>query len=234
MTPETNHPTPLAVVACQVMQPALVPLIAESLMASTVFLDYGLHRSPDLMQPRLQEVLGRIRTPSRVLLGYGLCGNGLHGLQAGEHTLIVPKVDDCIAILLGSRRTYRQQFHAQPGTYYLSAGWLEAGSHPLGEYREYAEAYGQADADWIMDAQYRHYKRLVFIAYSREELERYRPQALQVARYCQRWDMRYEEVIGSDRYFRRMIAILTQPQTGDDGFVVVPPGGRIRKAQFTE
>ena len=234
MTPKPNHRTPIVVVACRVMRSPLVQLLPKALAEKILFMDYGLHRSPDLMRRRLQEVIEGISPPSRVLLGYGLCGNGLLDLHAGKHTLIVPKVDDCIAILLGSRRAYRQQFDTEPGTYYLSAGWLEAGSHPLGEYQAYLETYGKAETEWIMDAQYRHYRRLVFVAYSHEELERYRPRAMAVARYCQRWDMRYEEIFESDRYFRRMAAIIDHPQKQDNGFVVIPPGSRIRWEQFTD
>ena len=29
-----------------------------------------------------------------------------------------------------------------PGTYYLTKGWLESGSHPLKEYQEYSAKYG--------------------------------------------------------------------------------------------
>ena len=223
---------PAAVVACQVMQPPLTRLLPAPLQARAVYMDYGLHRTPELMRQRLQETLAQVRPARRLLLGYGRCGNGLDGLCAGRHTLIVPRVDDCIAVLLGSRRAYQRQFAAEPGTYYLSSGWLEAGAHPLQEYREYANTYGQAEADWIMDAQYRHYRRLAFIAHSRDELDRYRPQALAVARYCRRWQMRYEEVMGSERFFQRMIAMIANPQADDDAFIVVPPGGRIGQAQF--
>jgi len=70
-----------------------------------------------------------------VVLGYGLCGNGLHGLKAGRHTLLAPRADDCIALLLGSYQAYRREFDAEPATYWLSKGWLESGSNPLQEYR---------------------------------------------------------------------------------------------------
>jgi hypothetical protein len=214
------------------MQAPLTRLLPSPLRSRAVFMDYGLHRTPGLMRQRLQAVLAQVRPASRLLLGYGRCGNGLVGLRAGRHTLIVPQVDDCIAVLLGSRQAYRKQFAAEPGTYYLSTGWLEAGAHPLQEYRDYANTYRQAEADWIMDTQYRHYRRLAFIAHSREEREHYRPQALAVARYCRRWHMRYDEIIGSERFFRRMIAMIANPPADDDAFIVVPPGGQICQAHF--
>jgi len=234
MNVEPDQHQPIAVIACRVMQQPLKHLLPESLRQKAVFMDYGLHRSPELMRETLQETLDQVTPASRVLLGYGLCGTGLAGIRAGAHTLIIPKVDDCIATLLGSRRAYRRQFDLEPGTYYLTTGWLDSGSHPLKEYREYVDTYGKAEADWIMDAQYQHYRRLAYIAQSRDELERYRSQAQAVARFCERWDMYYEEITGSNRYFQRMVEMIVNPHAEDDEFVVVPPGGRIRQEQFHE
>lgn len=53
-----------------------------------------------------------------------------------------------------------------------------------------------------------------------------------VARYCRRWHMRCDEVIGSERFFQRMVAMIENPQADAEAFIVVPPGGRIRQAQF--
>ena len=231
---------PVVVIACQVLQNMLEQLLPENLAEQISFMDYGLHRTPSKMTWTLQEAIDSLETPSLVVLGYGLCGNGLNGIKAGRHTLLVPRADDCIAILLGSRQAYLREFEAEPGTYYLSKGWLESGSHPLKEYEEYVGKYGPEDAAWIMDQQYQHYQRLVLIAHSRADLEKYRPQAQAVARYCQQWGLRYEEILGSDAYVRRLIElVLTVDHNGagaldaaGDDFVVIPPGGEIRQDDF--
>lgn len=223
---------PIIVVACKVFQSLLTDLMPPDLPKQINFMDYGLHRVPSNLTWSVQEVIDSIEQPSLVMLGYGLCGNGLDGIKAGKQTLLIPRADDCIAILLGSYKKYIQMFEEEPGTYYLTKGWLESGSNPLQEYEEYVEKYGQESAEWVMDQQYQHYERLVFVAHSQEDLEKYRPQALEVARYCERWDMRYEEVLGSDIFVRRLIEIASAPEKADDDFVVIPPGGEIRQSQF--
>jgi hypothetical protein len=220
-----HNQEPVAIIACKILQSALEEMLPERLRQRTQFMDYGLHRTPAQMGQALQAAIDAIETPGRIVLGYGLCGNALEGIKAGSHTLIIPKVDDCIALLLGSRRAYLQQMQKAPGTYYLNKGWLESGSDPLREYREYAEKYGAAEADWIMDQQYRNYERLVLIAHDPNDLDKYRPQALEVARYCRQWGMRFEEILGSDRFIRRLTEIIEDPDTADDEFVVVGPGG---------
>jgi hypothetical protein len=223
---------PVVVLSCQVLQDLLTRLLPPGLATQVTYMDYGLHRVPGKMTPALQEVLDDIEEPSLVVLGYGLCGNGLKGLRAGRHTLLVPRVDDCIALLLGSRRAYIRQFEAVPGTYYLSKGWLESGSHPLLEYEEYVPRYGAKEAMWIMDQQYQHYERLVLVAHNQDDLDTYRPQALKVARFCERWGMRYKEILGSDEYVRRLIEVAADLDRADRDFLVIPPGGEIRQEQF--
>ena len=223
---------PVVVIACQVLQDMLEQLLPEDLAAQVTFMDYGLHRLPRKMPPTLQEMIDSIEEPSLVVLGYGLCGNGLNGVQAGKHTLLVPRADDCIAILLGSHQAYMREFTAVPGTYYLSKGWLESGSHPLKQYEEYVEKFGNDNATWIMDQQYQHYERLVLVAHNHVDLEKYRPQAQEIARYCERWGMQYEEILGSDEYVRRLVEVATALDKADGDFVVIPPGGQISQSQF--
>jgi len=223
---------PIVVIACKVFQDMLERFLPSDLADQITFLDYGLHEVPKKLTLALQEQIDSIQEPSRILLGYGLCGNGLRGIQAGQHTLIIPRADDCIAILLGSYQAYLREFNANPGTYYLTKGWLESGSDPLKESQEMTEKYGVETGEWIMDQQYRHYSRLVLVAHTQEDLETYRPRAQEVAKYCQRWDMKYEEVLGSDVYIRNLVGAANTLNDSNEEFLVIPPGGVIQQIEF--
>lgn len=229
---------PVVVIACRVLQSMMEPLLPPGLANQVTFLDYGLHRVPGRMTSAVQEALDSIAQPSLVMMGYGLCGNGLHDVRAGHHVLLVPRTHDCIALILGSQQAYMREFEAVPGTIYLSKGWLESGSHPLKEYQDYAAKYGAQEAEWLLDQQYRNYQRLALVASNQVELEHYRPQALEVARFCERWGYRYQEIIGSDDYVRRLIDLASACATdssacdGGQDFLIVPPGGQINQAQF--
>jgi hypothetical protein len=202
------------------------------MLKQTIFMEYGLHQVPRNLKQALQEQINSIKEPSLILLGYGLCGNGLDGIRSGKHTLLVPRVDDCIAVLLGSYQAYLKEFNSVPGTYYLSKGWLESGSNPLQEYREYVEKYGEERASWLMDQQYHNYKRVALVAHQQSDIEKYRPLAQDVAAYCARWGMRYQEILGSDRYVRRLVEIASSLDQADDEFVVVSPGGEVKQSMF--
>ena len=196
------------------------------------FLEYGLHSIPKQLKQVVQAELDNIESPSLVVLGYGLCGNGLDDIRAGQHTLVIPKTDDCIAIFMGSRQRYMTQFKKNPGTYYLTKGWFEVGSDPLNEYEKLIEKYGTETADWLMEQQYQHYKCLMFVAHRQEDLEAYRPRALEVAAYCDRFDMVYQEYIGSEDFLNQIAEAFDRQENWPSNFVVVPPGGILRQEMF--
>lgn len=228
----STNSLPIVVIACKVFQSLLEELLPEDLASEITYMDYGLHRVPNKLTWALQDVIDQVMEPSLIVLGYGLCGNGLKGVKSREHTLLIPRTDDCIAILLGSYHKYIEEFDSVPGTYYLTKGWLESGSNPLQEYQEYKEKYGEESATWIMDQQYQHYERLVLVAHSEEDLVKYRPQAQEVAEFCQRWGMRYEEILGSDVYVRRLIEVSTALEKNGDDILLIPPGGEIKQDEF--
>ena len=238
-TPASQPRRPVVVIACRVLQDMLERLLPATLDARLTWMDYGLHRVPLNMTGALQEAIDGIQAPSLVVLGYGLCGNGLQGLQARQHTLLAPRTDDCIAILLGSHRAYMREFQAAPGTYYLTKGWLESGSNPLQEYQALVPKYGAEQAMWLMDQQYQNYRRLALVAHTQADLDQYRPQAQAVAEFCQRWGMRYQEILGSNNYVQRLVeaaVTLSEQQSLPDGlgrdFVLIPPGGEIQQLMF--
>ena len=93
---------PLVVIACQVFQSLIEKYLPEDLAKQVTFKDYGLHRVPSKLTWSVQEEIDALEEPSLVMLGYGLCGNGLKGIQSLDHTLLIPRTDDCIAVRLGS------------------------------------------------------------------------------------------------------------------------------------
>lgn len=218
---------PIVFIACRIFEALLPRHLPAELKDRVTFMDYGLHRRPKHLHKTLQAEIDSITTPSLIVLGYGICGNGMKDIRSGIHTLLMPKTEDCIAIFLGSDAAYRTEFNANPGTYYLTGGWLEAGSDPLKEYEDAIEKFGQETADWVMDQQYRNYHRIALVGHSDEDLAVYRARAMQVAEYAKRWGMTYHEISGSDAYIRKLVEVTMDLSKADDTFWVIPPGGKI-------
>lgn len=188
-------------------------------------LDFGLHVNPIQLRSALQETIDASATGfDTILLGYGLCSQAVVGLHANGCTLIVPKVDDCIAIFLGSDQAYKDQYQSEPGTYYLTKGWIEVGDSPFSEYDRVVEKYGEEKARRLMSRMFRNYSRLALINTGQYELERYRE-------YCQcaakRFHLRFEEIPGSNALIKKLLY-----GPWDDDFVVAQPGETITYLDF--
>jgi len=72
------------------------------------FLSKGLHdRGARVMRAGLQAAIDEAEADAEkydaLALGYGLCGNGLAGLEARSVPLVLPRAHDCITLLMGSR-----------------------------------------------------------------------------------------------------------------------------------
>jgi hypothetical protein len=222
---------PTAVIACRVLQDLLGSRLADGV--PTMWQDAGLHNTPKKMAAALQEHVDALTEPSNVIIGYGLCGNGLVGVKSREHTLIIPRIHDCVAMFLGSHQRYLQRFFANPNTYYLTKGWVDAKDEPLTDYLDYVRDFDQETADYLVEMKYRHYRKLCMVGFSEAELNSCRPAAMKVASFCkERFGMEYEEVIGTTELID---ALLQQPahlNEGNDVFVVVPPGGEVTMDMF--
>jgi hypothetical protein len=115
-----------------------------------VFLEQHLHDTPDKMRVKLQEEIDKIDgSYDKIILGYGLCSNGVVGLKSDKHEIIIPKVDDCISLFLGSKEKYMEEFKKDPATYYLCKGWIEYGSDPYRGYLVNTEQEDKIPAGWI-------------------------------------------------------------------------------------
>lgn len=209
------------------LEPYLTPLLDAT---PATFLALGLHDQPVLMRPALQQELDALPEPSTVLVGYGLCGNGVVGLEAGPHTLIFPKAHDCIGMAYGSHAAHAEAIAANPGTYYLSRGWLGTNNDPLEQYERYIGQFGLDSADHVVDAYYGHYETVCLMAFSEEEMAEIRPLAVPVVEFFQdRWGLEYVERVGDPGFIERL---MTADQRKPDEFVIVAPGETVSAEMF--
>jgi len=217
------NPEKTKVFACATVIEEMLPLMPPD-MAHEV-LDFGLHLIPENLKTTLQEAIDKSSADfETVILGYGLCSMAIVGLTARACTVIVPRVDDCIAIFLGSKDAYTEQTRTEPGTYYLTKGWIEVSDTPFEEHKRLVKKYGQEKADYIMSIMLKHYKRLAYIKTGQDDQDRY----LEYARLtAQKFNLRFEEIPGSDALIRKLLF-----GPWDDEILVAPPGHTIAYADF--
>jgi hypothetical protein len=212
------------VIACATVIEEMRPLLPEDVTSDV--LDFGLHLRPGELKKALQAKIDEASGQADVLLlGYGLCSMAVVGLQAATAHLVIPRVDDCIAIFLGSCDAYKEQARKEPGTYYLTKGWIEVGDSPFSEYQRLVERFGEAKADRMMHLMLKNYTRLGFINTGQYEIERYRDYARMTA---EKFNLRFEELDGSPALVKKLVF-----GPWDDEFMVAEPGQTIQYTDFT-
>lgn len=162
----------LKVLACEIAAREIYYCASRSANTLSIeLLSQGLHDNSDVMRETLQKAIDGVDASDfdGLLLGYGLCNNGIAGLRSRELELVVPRAHDCITFFLGSRERYAEEFDEHPGTYYYTSGWIEyperRGEKPeysqksglgstykqMRQYEELVEKYGEENAQYLMD-----------------------------------------------------------------------------------
>jgi hypothetical protein len=165
-------------------------------------LEFGLHITPEKLNAALQKEIDETQEDvDAILFGYGMCSKGALGLEARNFKLVIPRVDDCIALFLGSRDEYRRQHLKAPGTFYLTKGWIECGDDPYTEYLKAREKYGDEKAYWLEKKVIENYTRLALINTGNYNMEKYRKYANMVAGF---FSLTFEEIPGSNVLIRKL------------------------------
>ncbi|MFH0939677.1 MAG: DUF1638 domain-containing protein [Planctomycetota bacterium] len=214
------------------------------------FLKNGLHNEPNKLRAAVQAAIGAAEPTGQdtrqiplsvlephniredradaILLGYGLCSNGLHGITARSLPLVAPRAHDCITLLLGSKERYREYFDGHPGTYWYSPGWIDTGCMPgsarFQQLREkFIEKYGEDNADYLMEIEMgwiKKYTRATYVDLGFGKSETYLQYTRQCATQCG-WQCDTQN--GDPRLFNKLLS----GDWNDADFLVVPPGQTI-------
>ncbi len=212
-------------ICCRVMIEELREFLPAEI--SIDVLEISLHLNPSNLHKQLQDAInladGRY---DPIYLGYGMCSQAAVGLVAQKSHLIIPKSDDCIEIFLGSREARMQELATEPGTYFLTQGYVGDGASMIfAEYERSVARYGEARAERLLQSMMAHYKRLVYIHTPKENnLDAQRAYAKALA---ERFNMKNVEVPGTTRWLKQMMS----PERGEE-FIVAEPGHPIDLAQF--
>lgn len=215
-------------IACEVMKEELLAASADNpKVPDFEFVPQGLHSHPEKLNQELQGRLAGTRGYSRVVLAFGLCGGGARNLRAGDFTLTIPRVHDCVTLLLGSKARFDELRQEEPGTLYLSAGWVKGEAPVISEFARTAAKYGEKKAISLLKRIYNAYRRVLFISTGSGQEAEHIERSLEVARVL---DLAHEHAVWDAGFVRRLVS----GPWDDVDFINLPPFGVIDELSFLD
>ena len=213
----------LRLIAC----PAVLGELADGALTDVDcrHLEAQLHLSPERLKEGLRAAVAAADKPgATIVIGYGLCSNAVLGLKTEHATLVIPKVDDCIAMMLGSNAAFAAESEKAPGTYYVAKSYLEECDTILSDHEKLVAKRGRERAEKMMRLLLANYTRIALIDTGRYDLAPYRAR---VTEFAEHFDLAVEEVPGTTRILDALVA----GGWGDD-FVVAPAGHELTLHDF--
>ena len=212
------------IIACEVMKEELraIPAAAHN---DIEFISMGLHLYPEKLGRELQCILDKLTGYDRVVLAFGLCGGAAKNLRAGDFILTIPRVHDCIALLLGSQEQFEQKRREEKGTLYLSGGWFKGERSFTSEFERVRQKYGEKKANRVYRRMYDGYRRVLFIHTRHPQEEECLARSKQISDFL---SLAHQTIEGNLTYIERIAA---GPWDESD-FINIPPRGMIDESAF--
>lgn len=152
------------IVGCRVMERELIKLLeGVPYRYDLTLLEMRYHGSPGRLKTLIQSIIDSSSGYRFILLTYGLCGGITKGLMARGVSMVLPKVHDCIDLMLGSTERRQELILDCSGTYFLSNGWVEMDGTPAEKLKEYKRLLGEEELQAIKGLFYGNYRRSIFI-----------------------------------------------------------------------
>lgn len=243
----------LKLLCCKALTRELSYLAAESdNNVDITYMRQGYHNAPELLNKMLQDEIDAVEggmdphtnengcNESRVspmlkedfdaiLIGYGLCSNGIVGLKSKKYPLVIPRGHDCISFFLGSKELYAKYFAELPGSFWYTASWIDSTSMPCAASREreleyYREkGYDEEDIEFLLEENHNWEKEYRYACYIKMPFfhrDRYSDFTRDAAKHFS-WE--YREINGDMGLLERFIS----GSWNEGDFLAVPPGGKI-------
>ncbi len=183
----------------------------------------SLHKFPEKLQHQLQEEIDNCEDAENILLLFGYCGNAVLGLSSQHARLIIPKMDDCVSLLLGGNER-RKKLNRDGCAYYLTKGWMDSDSGITTEYNRSVMKYGHDKSNMVFKLMLKGYKSLDVIDTGVDQL----PDLIEAAQeFAGRLDLEHKVVEGTLDVFYKALR-----GQWDENFVIVEPGEKVKFEHF--
>ncbi len=207
-------------IACQTLKNELNAALKRCQVShEIIWIPSGLHNFPKKLNKALKEALNQCFDCSRVLMAMGFCGNSLTGLETGDYSLIIPRVDDCISLLLGSL-VNKKKLPDNLNTYFMTEGWIKGERNIWVEYEHSLEKYGEETGKEIFDMMFSHYKYIALLDTGCFPLQENQKESQRIAAAL---NLQHKVVPAQTTYLEELLKGPWNPER----FLIIPPHSTI-------
>lgn len=211
------------VLSCRTLEPE-VRLAMERCGAKweLEILQENNHDVPHRLRRKIQERLDAMADVDRVLLAFTVCGGAAVGLQAGDFELIIPRVDDCLSLLMGSMERRKAVLEGGFGMF-VTRSWMDHENGAEAELNRILRTYPPERAERVIRAMYGNLDSLNVIDTGAYDVELLLPRTEALA---SRLSLTHRVVAGTTAYLERLLQGPYDPAE----FIVIAPHAAVTEA----
>lgn len=210
------------IIACRTVEIELLKAMKDTGCTWPVYwLDSGLHDVPKKLHQTIKNQIQKAETDGieQILFAMGYCGNSLAGLVSNSIEFVIPRVDDCITLFMGTHRA-RMAVPNASGTYFMTKGWMDREKTIWTEYLNMVEEYGEETGKELFDMMFGNYKQVGVLDTGCYEMDTVIKEAERIAEFLK---LETKVISASDIFLKELL----QKEWNPDKFLIIPAGQEI-------
>lgn len=180
------------------------------------------HDVPARLRQNIQKKLDSMEDVDRVLLAFTTCGGTMVGLQTGNYELVIPRLDDCLSLLMGSMARRKEVLEGGFGLF-VTKSWLENENNTAAQLERIRSKYPEARAKKIIEVMYGNFDSFNVIDTGAYDVHTVLPRTEALARQL---GLKHRIVPGTTGYLEELLQGPYDPQR----FIRIPPHTTVTEA----
>ena len=182
-----------------------------------IYMPANTHNLPKNMNKALQTIIDSLTDIDYLILPMGRCGNATLGLKSDRFSIVLPKCEDCVNLLLSddSLNVDRPKGHM-----FFTSGWLKSSMAANSEYDRTVEKYGEEKCQMIMQMMYGNYTHFGLLDTGLYNLKKTQAVLEPLAKCV---NVEFKEMKAPYGVLKKMCAL----ELNDPNFVIIPPGTEV-------
>ena len=182
------------------------------------------HDVPARLRANIQEKLDAMTGVDRVLLGFTVCGGAPAGIRTGDFELVIPRVDDCLSLLMGSAERRKAVLEGGFGLF-VTQSWMEHENNTASQLERIRGKYPAPRAKKIIEVMFGNFDSLNVIDTGAYDVRSILPRTEALAAQL---GLKHRIVQGTTVYLEALLQGPYDPQR----FIVIPPHSVVAETEL--